>query len=186
MEPDGHRVPGEIDADDRRRWVQRRRRRLNARRHNGRLRQRLARVGLSSDPTEIPDRRHWTSRLLHRVGEVVANSSAGIVAAGLMVAWAVVGAVTGFPSWWQTILYSVTASVTFVMVFVIQHTQARQTAATQRKLDELVRASEHADNTLIAVEEAPGDVLEALTDLNLADRAGAHEPSGRPPRHITS
>lgn len=182
----GPRIDGDVDGDDRRRWVQHRRRRLHARRHNGRLRRRLARVGLSSDPAEIPERRHWTSRLLHRVGDVVANSSAGIVAAGLMVIWAVIGALAGFPSWWQTILYCVTASVTFVMVFVIQHTNARQTSATQRKLDELLRVSEEADNMLIAVEEAPGDVLDALTDLNLADRAVAEEPSDRPPEHIGS
>jgi len=41
--------------------------------------------------------------------------------------------------WWLTVLYAATASVTFVMVFVIQHTKARQTSATQRKLDELIR-----------------------------------------------
>lgn len=95
------------------------------------------------------------------------------MAAGLVVGWGVVGAVTGFPAWWQTVLYSVTASVTFVMVFVIQHTQGRQIAATQRKLDELIRTTAPADNSLIAVEEAPDAELQALTDLNLEDREHA-------------
>jgi low affinity Fe/Cu permease len=119
------------------------------------------------------NQRHWSSRLLYRVGETVAHSGAGIVAAVLVVTWAVVGLFTGFPLWWQTTLYSVTGSVTFVMVFVIQHTQERQTAATQRKLDELIRSSDHADSTLIAVEEAPDEHLEALAHLNLVDREQA-------------
>lgn len=119
------------------------------------------------------EQRHWTSRVLHRVGGVAALSGAGIVAALFVVLWALVGFVSGFPAWWQISLYSVTGSVTFVMVFVIQHTQDRQTSATQRKLDELIRSSAHADDTLIAVEEA-GDVdLLALADLNLADRERA-------------
>jgi len=58
-----------------------------------------------------------------------------------------------------------------VMVFVIQHTQERQTLATQRKLDELIRSSATADDSLIAVEEAGDEHLKALNDRNLADRA---------------
>ena len=80
---------------------------------------------------------------------------------------------TGFPAWWQTMLYSVTGSITFVMVFVIQHTQERQTSATQRKLDELIRSSVRADNTLIAVEESADEHLQALAHLNIADRTRA-------------
>ena len=106
--------------------------------------------------------RHWSSRALHRVGDAVAHAGFGILAAMLVVAWAIVGIATRFPGWWQTTLYSVTGSVTFVMVFVIQHTQQRQVAATQRKLDELLRSSKDADSTLIAVEEAPDDALETL------------------------
>lgn len=75
-------------------------------------------------------------------------------------------------------LYSVSASVTLIMVFAIQHAQSRQQAATQRKLDELIRASSGADNRLIAAEDAPDEELQALADLNLADRERA---AGSPP-----
>ena len=119
------------------------------------------------------EQRHWTSRALHRVGGVAAHSGAGMVATVLVAVWAIVGILFGFPQWWQAVLYSVTGSVTFVMVFVIQHAQQRQTSGTQRKLDELIRSSSHADNTLIAVEEAPDEHLEALAHLNLADREEA-------------
>ena len=59
------------------------------------------------------------------------------------------------------------------MVFVIQHTQQRQTAATQRKLDELLRSSDLADSTLIAVEEAADGDLEALTRKHVDEREQA-------------
>ena len=117
--------------------------------------------------------RHRSSRLLHRVGETVAHERSGIIAAALVVSWLVLGLATRFPDWWQATLYVVTGSVTFVMVFVIQHTQQRQTAATQRKLDELLRSSELADSTLIAVEEASDGDLEALTRQHVAEREQA-------------
>ena len=80
-----------------------------------------------------------------------------------------------FPGWWQTAMYSVTGSVTFVMVFVIQHTQQRQVAATQRKLDELLRSSDVADSTLIAVEEAPDEALKDLARSHVAERERAQK-----------
>jgi low affinity Fe/Cu permease len=124
------------------------------------------------------EERHWTSRVLHSVGEVVAHSGAGIVAAALVAIWGLVGLFTGFPGWWQTTLYSVTGSVTFVMVFVIQHTHERQTSATQRKLDELIRSSTSADDNLIAVEEAADEHLQELADLSYADRERASRQAG--------
>lgn len=114
--------------------------------------------------------RPWPSRVLHRLGEASAHSWAGVSAAVGVVAWGAFGAVVGFPGWWQVALYSVTASITFVMVFVIQHTQARQTQAMQRKLDELVRSGIRADDSLIAIEEALDEDLQALSDQALAER----------------
>ena len=122
--------------------------------------------------------RHWSSRLLHRVGELAATAVAGVVAAVGVAAWTIVGVFSGFPRWWEVVLYSVTASVTFVMVFVIQHTQSRQTTAMQRKLDELIRATTHTDNDLIAVEEATDEELQALVDLNFRDRHEQQRPDG--------
>ena len=94
----------------------------------------------------------------------MANAFAGLTAAVLATVWLIVGLVTGFPTWWQASLYSSTAIVTFVMVFVIQHTQSKQIVALQRKLDELIRSSHRADNSLISVEEAPETELQQLGD----------------------
>jgi low affinity Fe/Cu permease len=117
--------------------------------------------------------RHWTSRSLHRFGDLTSHAGAGLVIAVAVVGWLVIGLAVSFPDWWQVVLYASSSSVTLVMVFAIQHTQARQQSATQRKLDELLRSLPDADNRVIAAEEAPDDELEALADLNLEDREKA-------------
>jgi low affinity Fe/Cu permease len=104
------------------------------------------------------------------MSNAVANALSGLIAAVAAATWIVVGVVTGFPVWWQISLYSSTAVVTFVMVFVIQHTQSRQIAALQRKLDELIRSSHRADNALISVEEAPEPELEELANVYRDER----------------
>jgi len=97
------------------------------------------------------------------------------VAGAFVVTWAVIGAFFAFPHWWEEVLYAVSASVTLVMVFAIQHTQSRQQRATQRKLDELLRTQPAADDHLIAAEDAPDEELQALADLNMADRERAED-----------
>ena len=126
-------------------------------------------------PATDPHHRHRTraSRVLHRLGDVSSHAAAGLVAAAFVAVWVVVGAVYGFPHWWEEVLYATSASVTLVMVFAIQHTQSRQQRATQRKLDELLRAEPAADDHLIAAEDAPDEELQALADLNMADRERA-------------
>jgi low affinity Fe/Cu permease len=108
--------------------------------------------------------------VLHRLDEAGSHPIAGFVAISMVVGWAGVGLLVHFPGWWATFLYSVTSSVTFVMVFVIQHTQARQMAATQLKLDELIRSTTRADDGLIAVQEAPEEHLHHLTETTVAER----------------
>src|SRR4051812_24725555 len=61
--------------------------------------------------------RHWSSRTLHRLGEVTAHAGAGLVAASAVIVRLVVGVASGFPDWWETVLYATSASVTLVMVF---------------------------------------------------------------------
>lgn len=121
-----------------------------------------------------PDRR-WSSRQLHRLGELTSHAWAGAIVLAIAIGWVLFGAVSGFSSAWQSILTSSTAIVTVVMVFAIQHLQAREQAAVHRKLDEILRALPAANNRLIAVEEAPDRELEALAELNRADRKQAAE-----------
>jgi low affinity Fe/Cu permease len=108
--------------------------------------------------------------VLHRLEETGSHPTSGLVAIAVVAVWTLIGAFGGFPAWWATTLFAVTGSATFVMVFVIQHTQSRQTAATQLKLDELIRASARADDSLIAVQEAPDGLLDQLTETSVVDR----------------
>lgn len=119
------------------------------------------------------DGRSWASLMLHQLGEASAHSSAGVFAGAAVVVWVAVGGFVGFPAWWENLLYIVSSTVTLVMLFAIQHTQARQQSATQRKLDELLRALPRADARFIAVEGAPDDELEALAQRGRGDRQEA-------------
>lgn len=159
----------EADLSERQRWLHERRKATRKRRRGA------TRPALAAHHAETWEDRHWASRLLHWIGDLAANATVGIAVAVLLVAWAIVGAAENFPGWWQTTLYSVAGSVTLLMVFVIQHTQERQTSATQRKLDELIRATDGADDNLIAVEETDADHLRALANLNYADHRSAAE-----------
>jgi low affinity Fe/Cu permease len=107
-----------------------------------------------------------SSHLLHRLGDWSSKAVAGVTVACVLASWAVVGVVTGFPSWWQVVLYSTTSAVTVVMVFAIQHTQHREQLVTQRKLDELVRAQPGADDRMIAAEAATDAELDDLMHAN--------------------
>jgi len=66
---------------------------------------------------------------------------------------------SGFPERWEVIFQTLVAALTLVMVFVIQHTQARHQQATQRKLDEILQAMPGADNALLTLEHASDDEL---------------------------
>jgi len=106
------------------------------------------------------------SRVVHRVDRGASRPAIAVVVAGLIVVFGIVLAIAGFPQTWQTAFASVCAAITTVMVFVIQHTQHRDQAAIQLKLDELIRALPEADDHFVQVEAAP--------DSELVERGQAH------------
>ena len=102
----------------------------------------------------VEPHRRWSSRQLHRLGDIASHAWTGAVVALIVLVWLAYGSSSGFPSYWPTVLESATSIVTVFMVFAIQHLQARDQIVTQRKLDEVLRAVPRADNKLIAVEHA--------------------------------
>ena len=96
--------------------------------------------GVRAEPSDERAQRHWTSRSLHRFGDLTSHAGAGLGVVIAVVVWLLVGMALSFPAWWEVVLYAASSSVTLVMVFAIQHTQARRASATQRKLDEILRS----------------------------------------------
>jgi low affinity Fe/Cu permease len=95
-----------------------------------------------------------------------------VAAAG---AWIIVSIVAGFPARWETIFETLVAALTLVMVFVIQHSQARYQRATQRKLDEILLTIPGTDNGLVTLEHASDDELHAVGHQHLSVRQAALE-----------
>jgi low affinity Fe/Cu permease len=83
----------------------------------------------------------------------VGRSSTFVLAIAVVLVWAVSGPIFGWSDTWQLVINTGTTIVTFLMVFVIQNTQSRDTQAMQLKLDELIRVNETARNSLINLEE---------------------------------
>lgn len=96
-----------------------------------------------------------------------------MLAIAVVLVWIVSGPVFGFSDTWQLVINTGTTIVTFLMVFLIQNSQNRDSKALQIKLDELIRATKGAHNALLDLEELEESDLQALKDRyeGLAKRA---------------
>ncbi len=99
----------------------------------------------------------------------------------LVLMWIIAGPILGFSDTWQLLINSLASVVTFLMVFLIQNTQNRDTMALQIKLDELIRVQEGTHNALLDLEELTEEQLTEVSEKyrRIAQAARENIEAGR-------
>jgi low affinity Fe/Cu permease len=104
---------------------------------------------------------------VRRLDRMVGSSAAAGVVGFLVGGFVVALVVAGFPESWEVAFSTIAAAITLVMVFVLHHTQRREQAATQLKLDEIVRAIPQADDHYVHLQAAQDDELRELEERHI-------------------
>jgi len=100
-----------------------------------------------------------------KVTAATGSSAAFLIAFLIIVIWAVTGPLFGFSDTWQLVINTGTTIITFLMVFVIQQSQNKDTKAIHLKLNELIACNKYASNRLIDIEDLSANEIEVLKDF---------------------
>jgi low affinity Fe/Cu permease len=119
------------------------------------------------------------SRLAKNASRLSGRPRTFFLALSVIIVWIVTGPIFGFSDTWQLVINTGTTIITFLMVFLIQNTQNRDTEAIQVKLDELIRATKGAHNALLDLEELEEEALHSFRSRYQALAASARSELGR-------
>jgi low affinity Fe/Cu permease len=123
----------------------------------------------------------WFTHFAKWTAHATGQPAAFVVAVSIILVWAITGPFFDFSDTWQLVINTGTTIVTFLMVFLIQNTQNRDSEAIQVKLDELIRVIEGAHNALLDLEELDEQELNRIRASyeRLAERAREDLKEGR-------
>jgi len=127
------------------------------------------------------------TRISSRISAYAGKAITFLLAVLIIVVWGVSGPLFGFSDTWQLVVNTGTTIVTFLMVFLIQNSQNRDSAALQAKLDELLRAVEGArEHDFVGVEHLTDDQIEKIRDVVEKDSNSNHRNGGKTTSHGSS
>ena len=106
----------------------------------------------------------WFTRFSTTAARATGRPATFMLAVVIVLVWGVTGPLFGFSDTWQLVINTGTTIVTFLMVFLIQNTQNRDSEAMHVKMDELIRAAQGAHNALLDLEELEDTELDAVRD----------------------
>ena len=107
---------------------------------------------------------NWFTRFAKAASRFTGRPLCFALAVGTILAWAITGPLFGYSDTWQLVINTSTTIITFLMVFLIQNTQNRDSQALQIKLDELIRAHKPAHNALLDLEELDDKDIDKFRD----------------------
>jgi len=123
----------------------------------------------------------WFTRFANNAAQATGHPSAFMISAIVVVVWAITGPLFKFSDTWQLVINTGTTIITFLMVFLIQNTQNRDSAAIHLKLDELIRSHAQAHNSLMDLEHGDEEILGKLRERYGALAAKARNEAGVAP-----
>ena len=112
----------------------------------------------------MTQRSEFFRQVARRISDLLGTASVFWIAVALIVAWAATGPMFGYSDTWQLIINTTTTVITFLMVFIIQNTQNRDSKAIHLKLDELIKAIKGARNSMIDLDSLSDKQLKTLEE----------------------
>lgn len=143
-------------------------------------------MSIPGTPTiQVPHKKGVFTRFAEKTAAWAGHPSTFLAAFSIILVWAVSGPIFGFSDTWQLVINTGTTIITFLMVFLIQNSQNRDTRAIHLKLDELIRSHNRANTAMMDLEELSEDELASIRDEyeELAKEARHELRKGKKPRY---